>query len=62
MSERVTCRWRYSESIWPEWVWPYATECGTEFTLFEDNDDLAAGDYLYCPKCGKKIEMIEGEE
>ena len=46
------CVWRFSDAIVPQYVWPYATECGAEFMLLEEDDELAEQGFHYCPNCG----------
>ena len=45
------CKWKNFDEDFGEW---YDTECGGSFSFIEgDREDNG---YVYCPKCGEKIE------
>jgi hypothetical protein len=49
-----TCQWMQADEDNNTW----AGECGIEFNL--ENDTPEANGMIYCPKCGKLIDNVEG--
>ena len=51
---KQTCQWMQADEDSNTW----AGECGIEFNL--ENDTPEANGMIYCPKCGKLIDSVEG--
>lgn len=58
MEQDSLCAWEFSDTDVPMYLWPYATACGKEFMLFEDDETLAEGGYNFCPNCGRRIVFL----
>ncbi len=52
--EKQTCQWMQADDDSNTW----AGECGIEFNL--ETDTPEANGMIYCPKCGKMIDNVEG--
>ncbi len=54
MTRAQRCAWEIDEQGPWDTLW-YNTSCQTYFII--QDDGLRVNEYLFCPKCGKKIEV-----